>query len=75
MAVAAPLVLELFCSVGKQSIPESVTARLLNLIVLDLHSNQLKALPNSIGCLSKLRALNICSNHLESLPKSIENCR
>lgn len=58
-----------------ESIPESVTARLLNLIVLDLHSNQLKALPNSIGCLSKLRALNICSNHLESLPKSIENCR
>ncbi|KVH88019.1 Leucine-rich repeat-containing protein [Cynara cardunculus var. scolymus] len=56
-------------------IPESLTARLLNVGVLDVHSNQLKTLPNSIGCLSKLKTLNISGNHLQSLPKTIENCR
>ncbi|KAM0939317.1 putative leucine-rich repeat domain superfamily [Dioscorea sansibarensis] len=58
-----------------QSIPESIIARMLNLVVLDLHSNQLSVLPNSIGCLSKLKVLNVSSNMLESLPKMIENCR
>ncbi|GFS43753.1 plant intracellular ras group-related LRR 6 [Actinidia rufa] len=58
-----------------QIIPESVTARLLNLIVFDVHSNQLKSLPNSIGCLSKLKVLNVSGNLLESFPKTIENCR
>ncbi|KAG6644089.1 hypothetical protein I3843_08G031300 [Carya illinoinensis] len=58
-----------------QSMPESLIARLLNLIVLDMHSNQLKSLPNSIGCLSKLKVLNVSGNLIESLPKSIENCR
>ncbi|KAI3841339.1 hypothetical protein MKW98_007820 [Papaver atlanticum] len=56
-------------------IPESLTARLLNLVILDIHSNQLKSLPNSMGCLSKLKTLNISGNMIESLPKSIENCR
>ncbi|PIA43664.1 hypothetical protein AQUCO_01800017v1 [Aquilegia coerulea] len=56
-------------------IPESLTARLLNIMVLDVHSNQLKSLPNSIGCLFKLKHLNVSGNLLESLPKSIENCR
>ncbi|KAK8543064.1 hypothetical protein V6N13_136393 [Hibiscus sabdariffa] len=58
-----------------QSIPESLTARLLNVVVLDVHSNQLKRLPNSIGCLSKLKTLNVSGNLLQSLPKTIENCR
>lgn len=58
-----------------QTIPESLTARLLNLIALDVHSNQLKALPNSIGCLSKLKTLNVSGNFLVSLPKSIQHCR
>ncbi|WOG91461.1 hypothetical protein DCAR_0310710 [Daucus carota subsp. sativus] len=58
-----------------QSIPESLTARLLNVAVLDVHSNQLKALPNSIGCLSKLKILNVSGNLLQSLPRTIENCR
>ncbi|RZR72762.1 hypothetical protein BHM03_00016846 [Ensete ventricosum] len=61
-----------------QCIPESLTARLLNLVVLDVHSNQLRALPNSIGCLSKLKALNLTdlrklavnSNKLAFLPYS-----
>ncbi|GKV20426.1 hypothetical protein SLEP1_g30554 [Rubroshorea leprosula] len=58
-----------------QSIPESLTARLLNVVVLDVHSNQLKCLPNSMGCLSKLKVLNVSGNLLQSLPKTIENCR
>ncbi|KAI9112524.1 hypothetical protein K1719_016447 [Acacia pycnantha] len=58
-----------------QSIPESLTARLLNVVVLDVHSNQLTSLPNSIGCLSKLKILDVSGNFLESLPKTIENCR
>ncbi|KAL0891062.1 hypothetical protein Bca101_015045 [Brassica carinata] len=40
-----------------QQIPESLVARMLNLWALDLHSNQLKTLPNSIGCLSKLKKI------------------
>ncbi|PIN16582.1 Ras suppressor protein (contains leucine-rich repeats) [Handroanthus impetiginosus] len=58
-----------------QSIPESLTARLLNVIILDVRSNQLKFLPNSIGCLSKLKILNVSGNLLQSLPRTIENCR
>ncbi|CAN6451077.1 unnamed protein product [Victoria cruziana] len=58
-----------------ESIPESLTARLLNLVVLDVQSNQLTALPNSIGCLSKLKILNVSGNLLESFPKTIEDCR
>ncbi|XVF19080.1 hypothetical protein REPUB_Repub11eG0079400 [Reevesia pubescens] len=58
-----------------QSIPESMTARLLNVVVLDVHSNQLKFLPNSIGCLSKLKLLNVSGNLLQTLPKTIQNCR
>ncbi|KAG6736831.1 hypothetical protein POTOM_060271 [Populus tomentosa] len=58
-----------------QMIPESLTARMLNLVVLDVHSNQLRSLPNSIGCLSKLKALNVSCNLLVSLPRTIENCR
>lgn len=58
-----------------QNIPESLTARLLNVVVLDVHSNQLKSLPNSIGCLTKLKVLNAAGNLLRFLPKTIENCR
>ncbi|KAA3486299.1 plant intracellular Ras-group-related LRR protein 6-like [Gossypium australe] len=50
-----------------QGIPESLTARLLNVVALDVHSNQLKFLPNSIGCLSKLKTLNVSGNLLQSL--------
>ncbi|KAK2449410.1 plant intracellular Ras-group-related LRR protein [Trifolium repens] len=58
-----------------QNIPESLTARLLNLEMLDVHSNHLRSLPNSIGCLSKLKVLNVSGNFIESLPSTIENCR
>ncbi|KAE8665086.1 Plant intracellular Ras-group-related LRR protein 8 [Hibiscus syriacus] len=42
---------------------------------MDLHSNQLKSLPNSIGCLSKLKFLNVSGNLLQTLPKTIGNCK
>jgi Leucine-rich repeat (LRR) protein len=58
-----------------QSIPESIIARLLNVVVLDVRSNQLKSLPNSIGCLSKLKVLNVSGNLLQELPATIEECR
>ncbi|KAL9224276.1 hypothetical protein vseg_000331 [Gypsophila vaccaria] len=58
-----------------QIIPESLTARLLNVVALDVHSNQLTFLPNSIGCLSKLKTLNVSGNLLTSLPRTIEDCR
>ncbi|KAF0894163.1 hypothetical protein E2562_034894 [Oryza meyeriana var. granulata] len=58
-----------------ESIPESIIARLLNVVVLDVRSNQLKSLPNSIGCLSKLKVLNVSGNLIESLPNTIEECR
>ncbi|KAJ0886893.1 putative leucine-rich repeat domain superfamily [Helianthus annuus] len=58
-----------------QVIPESLIARLLNVGVLDVHSNQLRTIPNSIGCLSKLKTLNISGNLLQSLPKTIQNCK
>ncbi|XP_022149909.1 plant intracellular Ras-group-related LRR protein 6-like [Momordica charantia] len=58
-----------------QSIPESLTARLLNIIVLDVHSNQLKCLPHSIGCLTKLKILNVSGNLISMLPKTLESCR
>lgn len=54
---------------------KSLATRLLNVIVLDVHSNQLRSLPNSIGCLIKLKVLNVSDNSLESLPKSIKDCR
>ncbi|XP_062184323.1 plant intracellular Ras-group-related LRR protein 1-like [Phragmites australis] len=58
-----------------QSIPESIIARLLNVVMLDVRSNQLTSLPNSIGCLSKLKVLNVSGNLLHSLPATIEECR
>ena len=58
-----------------QSIPESIIARLLNVVVLDVRSNQLTSLPNSIGCLSKLKVLNVSGNLLRDLPATIEECR
>ncbi|CAH8287427.1 unnamed protein product [Eruca vesicaria subsp. sativa] len=58
-----------------QQIPESLVARMLNLWELDLHSNQLKTLPNSIGCLSKLKVLNVSGNNLQCLPETIKDCK
>lgn len=64
-----------FAYVGTQMIPEPLAVRLVNVAVLDVHSNQLKALPNSIGCLCKLKLLNVAGNLLVSLPTTILKCR
>lgn len=45
------------------------------MVVLDVRSNQLKSLPNSIGCLSKLKVLNVSGNLLQELPATVEECR
>ena len=45
------------------------------MVALDVRSNQLKSLPNSIGCLSKLKVLNVSGNLLQELPVTIEECR
>ena len=43
--------------------------------VLNVSSNQLKLLPDSIGQLERLRVLNASSNHLKALPDSIGNLK
>lgn len=47
----------------------------VTLQVLNISSNQLKLLPNSIGQLERLRILNISSNCLKALPDSIGNLK
>ncbi|KAJ3679237.1 hypothetical protein LUZ60_017248 [Juncus effusus] len=58
-----------------EEIAESVTARLLNVVDLEVHSNRLKSLPNSIGCLIKLRRLNFSGNLITSLPYNFRLCK
>jgi Leucine-rich repeat (LRR) protein len=47
----------------------------VTLQVLNISSNQLKLLPDSIGQLEKLCVLNIASNQLKALPDSIGNLK
>jgi Leucine-rich repeat (LRR) protein len=47
----------------------------MTLQVLNISSNQLKLLPDSIGHLVKLRVLNASSNQLEALPDSVGNLK
>ncbi|KAK7095159.1 E3 ubiquitin-protein ligase LRSAM1-like [Littorina saxatilis] len=57
-------------SLGKGDI-----ADIRNLRVLDLHGNELKTLPDNIGCLERLQILNLEGNKLKKLPDSIGNFR
>ncbi|GFO49582.1 leucine-rich repeat and sterile alpha motif-containing 1 [Plakobranchus ocellatus] len=43
--------------------------------VLDLHTNHLKTLPDSIGCLIRLEVLDLSSNRLKHLPDTIGNLK
>lgn len=52
-----------------------MTNLLLIFQVLNISSNQLKLLPDSVGQLEKLRILNTSSNHLKALPDSIGNLK
>jgi Leucine-rich repeat (LRR) protein len=54
------------------SIPPEI-GNLNNLIVLDLHDNQLDSLPPEIGNLTKLESLDLERNVLTSLPAEIGN--
>jgi Leucine-rich repeat (LRR) protein len=47
----------------------------MTLQVLNISSNRLKLLPDSIGQLERLRVLNTSSNHLKALPDSIGNLK
>jgi Leucine-rich repeat (LRR) protein len=47
----------------------------ITLQVLNVSSNQLKRLPDSIGQLERLCVLNTSSNHLQALPDSIGNLK
>ncbi|XP_076454610.1 E3 ubiquitin-protein ligase LRSAM1-like isoform X2 [Babylonia areolata] len=44
---------------------------LRTLRILDVHSNELKALPDDLGCLDRLQILNLEDNKLKKLPDSI----
>ena len=48
---------------------------LTNLEELRLVSTKLKSLPYSIGCLKKLRTLDVSKNDLQTLPDTIVHCR
>jgi Leucine-rich repeat (LRR) protein len=52
-----------------------VTNLLLTFQVLNVSSNQLKLLPDSVGQLQRLRILNASSNHLKALPASVGNLK
>ena len=54
-------------------IPLSIGIYMINLKYLDLNSNKLESLPESIGNLLNLRTLCLCNNKLKSLPESIGN--
>jgi Leucine-rich repeat (LRR) protein len=47
----------------------------VTLQVLNISSNKLKLLPNSIGQLERLRILDTSSNYLKALPDSIGNLK
>ena len=52
-----------------------VTNFFITLQVLNISSNRLKALPDSIGQLERLRVLNTSYNRLKALPDSIGNLK
>ena len=66
-------------AVGKIHLSSLVLLDVVNffmtLQVLNVSSNRLKLLPDSIGQLERLRVLNASSNHLKALPDSIGNLK
>jgi len=66
-------------TVGKIHISSLVLLDVVNfcmsLQVLNISSNRLKLLPDSIGQLERLQVLNASSNHLKALPDSIGNLK
>ena len=64
----------LLCGCWWQALPDSIKG-LVNLVTLDVQSNQLRSLPDAIGSLSKLKNLNVSGNLLKALPDSLAGCR
>ncbi|KAG0295816.1 DTW domain-containing protein 1 [Linnemannia gamsii] len=54
-----------------QALPSVLCESWINLLNLDLHTNDLKALPAQLGGLKTLRRLNVAINKIEEIPPSI----
>lgn len=59
------------CNPIEKSFLSRIFVKLRCLRVLDLSSSEIKAIPDSVGCLIHLRYLDLSSNPVESLPESI----
>lgn len=54
-----------------QALPSVLCESWINLLNLDLHTNNLKALPAQLGDLKTLRRLNVAINKIKEIPPSI----
>ncbi|KAF9551842.1 hypothetical protein EC957_004165 [Mortierella hygrophila] len=54
-----------------QALPSVLCESWINLLNLDLHTNDLKTLPAQLGGLKTLRRLNVAINKIEEIPPSI----
>ncbi|KAM4877698.1 E3 ubiquitin-protein ligase LRSAM1 isoform 2-T3 [Thomomys bottae] len=61
------------CELSEVPFGAFATCKVLQKKVLDLHDNQLTALPDDIGQLTALQVLNVERNRLTYLPRSIGN--
>ncbi|XP_058550035.1 E3 ubiquitin-protein ligase LRSAM1 isoform X2 [Neofelis nebulosa] len=61
------------CELSEIPFGAFATCKVLQKKVLDLHDNQLSALPDDIGQLTALQVLNVERNQLTYLPRSIGN--
>ncbi|XP_027470108.1 E3 ubiquitin-protein ligase LRSAM1 isoform X2 [Zalophus californianus] len=61
------------CELSEVPFGAFATCKVLQKKVLDLHDNQLSALPDDIGQLTALQVLNVERNQLTYLPRSIGN--
>ncbi|KAG0009127.1 DTW domain-containing protein 1 [Entomortierella chlamydospora] len=54
-----------------QGLPADLCKAWTRLLNLDLHTNDLKGLPDQLGCMKSLRRLNLAINEIEDIPDSI----
>ncbi|KAF9285947.1 hypothetical protein BGZ88_009321 [Linnemannia elongata] len=54
-----------------QALPSVLCESWINLLNLDLHTNDLKSLPAQLGGLKTLRRLNVAINKIEEIPPSV----